>query len=92
MTYNKLDNLLFFVLGFILGGFFLIIVLGIFQSRRISQYEQIIDRLQSRNRWLTDEVSKKSDLHSTETENCIFCGKEIPKGEIICSSCIKDNL
>ena len=66
--------------------------MGIFQGRRISQYEQIIERLKSRNRRLTDEVSKNSDLNSTETENCIFCGKKIPKGKIICSSCIKDNL
>ncbi len=87
-----MDNLLFFILGFILGGFFLIMILGIFQSRRITQYEQIIEKLRSRNKMLAAEITRISNNSNPKTETCIFCGREIPDGKIICDSCIKNNL
>lgn len=92
MTYNKLDNLLFFVLGFVVGGFLLLIILSILQSGRISRYEQIIDRLQKQNKKLRRKLSEETCKNSPETEHCIFCGGLISRNEIVCNSCLKNNL
>ncbi len=92
MKHKKLDNFLFFIAGFVAGGFLLMIILSVLQSSRLSKYEQIIDKLQKQNKSFRQKIPEKSCKNSPESERCIFCGKPISTDEIICGSCLKNNL
>lgn len=81
-----------FVIGLIVGGGVAFVATGVIQGRRFNSYEIIITKLRRQNRKLADALPEESRKDILGYDRCVCCGDPIPKGQMVCTKCMEDEM
>lgn len=85
-------GVLLFILEFMAGGIVSFFFAGMLQTRRIDRYEQIVVKLRKQNKILADALPKDNRKNIIGVDRCVCCGKPIPEGEMVCTTCLREKM
>lgn len=85
-------GVLLFILGFMAGGIVLFFFAGALSAQRISQYELINKKLLQQNKRLVDSLPEETRKQISGSDVCVCCGKPIPEGEMVCTTCLREKM
>lgn len=85
-------GVLLFILGFMAGGIVLFFFAGALSAQRISQYELINKKLLQQNKRLVDSLPEETRKQISGSDICVCCGKPIPEGEMVCTTCMREKM
>ena len=85
-------GVLLFILGVAAGGIVSFFLAGALSAQRISQYELINKKLRQQNKRLVDSLPKEARKQISGSDVCVCCGKPIPEGEMVCTTCLREKM
>lgn len=85
-------NVLLFILGLMAGGIVSFFLAGALSAQRISQYELINKNLRQQNKRLVDSLPEETRKQISGSDVCVCCGKPIPEGEMVCTTCMREKM
>lgn len=85
-------GVLLFILGFMAGGIVSFFFAGALSAQRISQYELINKKLLQQNKRLVDSLPEETRKQISGSDVCVCCGKPIPEGEMVCTTCLREKM
>ena len=85
-------GVLLFILGFMAGGIVSFFFAGALLAQRISQYELINKKLLQQNKRLVDSLPEETRKQISGSDVCVCCGKPIPEGEMVCTTCMRKKM
>lgn len=85
-------GVLLFILGLMAGGMVSFFMVGALSSRRISQYEIIIEKLRLQNKSLAESLPEEARKIIGGSDRCVCCGEPVPEGNMVCTNCLREKL